>query len=130
LTRDVDVPLDVALAQAAEEVADRVGTDVRLELDTGAVVDAATREGLIRIAREAIANAGRHSHADEVVVHLSVNGQIRLRVADDGDGFDVDSVRPDRYGLVSMRERAKALNAEFEVTSSPGRGTSVEVALP
>ena len=130
LTRDVDEPLDVALAQAAEEVADRVGTEVRLELQPGAQVDSVQREALIRIAREAIANAGRHSHADEVVVRLSVNGQVRLEVADEGDGFDLNSVRPDRFGMVSMRERAQALNAEFIVTSSPGRGTSVEVALP
>ena len=130
LTRDVDEPLDIALAQAAEEVADRVGTDIRLELEPGAQVDPATREGLIRIAREAIANAGRHSKADHVLVRLSVNGQIRLEVADDGVGFVPDDVRPDRFGLVSMRERAESLNAEFAVTSSPGRGTSVEVALP
>ena len=130
LTRDVDEPLDIALAQAAEEVADRVGTEIRLELEPGANVDAHTREGLIRIAREAIANAGRHSNAEEVLVRLSVNGQIRLEVADDGVGFVPDDVRPDRFGLVSMRERAESLNAEFLVTSSPGRGTSVEVALP
>lgn len=129
LTRDVDEPLDIALAQAAEEVADRVGAEIRLDLERGGHVDPATREGLIRIAREAIANAGRHGQADEVVVRLSVNGQIRLEVVDDGVGFYPDDVRPDRFGLVSMRERAASLDADFFVTSSPGRGTSVEVAL-
>lgn len=130
LTREADEPLEIALAQAAEEVADRVGTEVRLDLEPGAEVDPRTREGLIRIAREAIANAGRHSKAEEILVRLSVNGRVTLQVADEGVGFDVDSVRPDRFGLVSMRERAEALDAEFLVISSPGRGTSVEVALP
>ncbi len=130
LTRADDEPLDVALAQAAEEVADRVGTTVRLELDAAPDVDARTQEALLRIAREAIANAGRHSNADEVLVRLSVNGEVRLHVSDEGDGFDVAHVPSGCFGLVSMRERAEALNAEFLVTSSPGRGTSVEVALP
>jgi len=130
LTRGDDESLDVALAQAAEEVADRVGTTVRLNLEPAPPIDATTQEALLRIAREAIANAGRHSNADEVVVDLSVNGSVRLRISDEGDGFDVAEVDDDRFGLVSMRERAEALNAEFLVISSPGRGTSVEVALP
>lgn len=130
LTRADDEPLDVALAQAAEEVADRVGATVRLELEPAPNVDAETQEALLRIAREAIANAGRHSSADEVVVRLTVNGHVRLQIADAGSGFDIDAVSPDRFGLVSMRERAEAMNAEFIVSSSPGRGTSVEVALP
>jgi signal transduction histidine kinase len=130
LTRGAEEPLDVALAQAAEEVGDRVGATVRLELEPVPLISADKKEALLRIAREAIANAGRHSNADEVVVNLSMNGRLRLRISDEGDGFSPDDVGADRFGLVSMRERAEALDAEFVVTSSPGRGTSVEVALP
>lgn len=129
LTREDDEPLPIALAQAAEEVGDRVGTRVFLDLDPSVDLAPAVREGVIRIAREAIANAGRHSGADSVTVRLSANGRIRLQVIDTGAGFDTSASPPNRYGLVSMRERAEALNAEFSVISSPGRGTSVEVAL-
>lgn len=130
LTRSDDEALDIALAQAAEEVADRVGTVVRLELDDVGPIASTTQENLVRIAREAIANAGRHSGADEVFVRLSANGRVRLQVTDQGCGFDVAEPGRDRYGLVSMRERANALDAQFLVTSSPGRGTTVEVELP
>lgn len=129
LTSTDDEPLDLALAQAAEEVADRVGTQVRLDLARVRPLQADAQEGLIRIAREAIANAGRHSGADEVLVRLSQNGSVRLEVTDEGRGFDPGEAPPDRYGLISMRERAEAMNAEFFVISSPGRGTTVEVAL-
>ena len=129
LSRADDEPLDLALAQAAEEVADRVGTQVRLDLAKVAPVAASTQEALLRIAREAIANAGRHSGAEEVLVRLSENGSVRLEITDQGRGFDLDDAPADRYGLISMRERAEALNAEFFVISSPGRGTTVEVAL-
>ena len=130
LTRADDEPLDVALAQAAEEVADRVNTTVRLDLQEVPAIDPGAQEAILRIAREAIANAGRHSGAEEVVVRLSANGSVRLEVRDEGVGFDADRLTPDRFGLISMRERAEALNAQFLLTSSPGRGTSVEVALP
>ena len=130
LTRSDDESLDIALAQAAEEVADRVGTIVRLDLSDVGPLAAETQENLVRIAREAIANAGRHSGADEVLVRLSANGRVRLEVSDQGCGFSTDDDHADRYGLISMRERADALDAEFLVTSSPGRGTTVEVALP
>jgi len=130
LTRPVDEPLEVALAQAAEEVADRVGTTVSLDLEAGIEVAADAREDLIRIAREAIANAGRHSQAEQVQVRLYLNGQRRLVIHDDGVGFRLDQTRPDRFGLVSMRERARALGADIQIRTSPGQGTTVEVALP
>ena len=130
LTRADDEPLDVALAQAAEEVADRVNANVRLDLQGVPPIPAEAQEGLIRIAREAIANAGRHSGTDEVVVRLFRDDAIRLHVSDAGVGFDTGTAPPGRFGLISMRERAEALDAEFVLTSSPGRGTTVEVALP
>ena len=130
LTRSGDEPFDIALAQAAEEVADRVGANVRLELADVGPLTPETQENLVRIAREAIANAGSHSGSDEVLVRLSANGRVRLEVSDQGCGFRPEEAPADRYGLVSMRERAVALDAEFSVISSPGRGTTVEVALP
>jgi signal transduction histidine kinase len=129
LTREDDEPLTIALTQAAEEVADRVGMRVYLDLDPAVDLTPDLREGMIRIAREAIANAGRHSGSDSVTVRLSSNGRVRLEVIDEGVGFDLTQAPANRFGLISMRERAEALNAEFSVTSSPGRGTSVEVAL-
>lgn len=129
LSRDADEPFDVALTQAAEEVAQRVGTTVRLRLDPVEHLTPASREALIRIAREAIINAGRHSGADQVDVELISNGRVTLAIRDQGSGFDASQVGPNRFGLVSMRERAEALHAQFNIESSPGKGTSVEVLL-
>ena len=63
LTRPVDEPLHVALVQAAEEVAHRVGTQIRFEGETVSTVPGDTREALIRIVREAVTNAARHGGA-------------------------------------------------------------------
>jgi signal transduction histidine kinase len=131
LTRPLDEPLDVVLAQAAEDVAERVGLEVRPQLAMGVHVDRATSEALARIVREAVTNAACHGRASVVVVELESDNGLVLRVADDGDGFEPErSVRPGAYGMVSMRERAQALGGRLRVESAPGRGTTISVEIP
>lgn len=129
LSASREEPLDEALAQAAEEVATRVGAAVRLRLAPGVEVAPAAREALVRIVREAVANAGRHATAGLVLVELTNGAGTRVRVVDDGTGFDPAHVRPGGFGLVSMRERAEALGGRFRVASGEW-GTEVEVLLP
>ncbi len=130
LTRPVDEPLGVALVQAAEEVAGRVGVQLRIDIGTGAEVSPDEREALIRIVREAITNAGRHGGAGNVSVELSNGNGTLLRIADDGSGFDPGHTRVGGFGLVSMRERTEALGGRFKVSSEAGEGTRIEVRLP
>jgi len=130
LTRPVDEPLEVALVQAAEEVAGRVGVQLRIEVCGGAEVSPDEREALIRIVREAITNAGRHGGAENVSVELTNGHGTLLRIADDGSGFDPRHTRVGGFGLVSMRERTEALGGRFRLSSEAGGGTSIEVRLP
>jgi signal transduction histidine kinase len=130
LTRAVDEPLDVALVQAAEEVAHRVGTQVRFDGERVADVPGETREALIRIVREAVTNAARHGGADRVRIELQNGKGLRLVIADDGTGFMPSEPRPGGFGLASMRERAEALGGSFRLESEPGGGTAIEVVLP
>ena len=132
LTRPLDEPLAVALAQATEEVAARCAVVPRLDLDLdpAVVVDRAAREALIRVACEAVANAARHGHADNVRVRLAAGEAVELTVLDDGVGFDAATADGGRgFGLVSMRERIESLGGRFTVSSYPSTGTRVEVAL-
>jgi signal transduction histidine kinase len=130
LTRPVDEPLEVALVQAAEEVAGRVGVQLRIEVGRGAQVSPDEREALIRIVREAITHAGRHGGAENVSVELSNGNGTLLRIADDGSGFDTRHTRVGGFGLVSMRERTEALGGRFKLSSDAGEGTRIEVRLP
>jgi signal transduction histidine kinase len=130
LSRNVDDPLDVALAQAAEDVAARTGAHIRFDLAPGIQVSPEMREDLARIVREAVSNAARHGEASNVTVALSNTDAIRVSVSDDGKGFDPDAPRRRGFGLTSMRERAEARGATVEVRSRPGAGTCVEVVVP
>ena len=124
------------VAQAAQEVAGRVGVDLRLDIRTGVVVPAATRVAVMSVVREAIVNAERHGGARVVSVTVRGEDGLRLAIVDDGSGFDVATVlrQPPKidagFGLVGMRERVESLGGLLRIASTPGGGTRIEVSLP
>ena len=132
LTHPVDEPFDVVLVQTVEEIAERVGARARLLVDPGIRVPPETREALLRIVREAVTNASRHGCANVVTVELANGAGIRLRIADDGRGFDPTRVAAAGrgFGLQTMRERAGAVGGELRIWSRPRAGTQIEVILP
>ena len=84
---------------------------------------------LYRITQEALRNGLAHAGATRVVVSIEAeSGMLRLRVQDDGVGFD-PARRAQRAGLgiSGMRERARLAGASFSVESAPERGTAVIV---
>jgi two-component system NarL family sensor kinase len=87
--------------------------------------------GLFRIAQEALANVERHADASSVKIRLHLLPEsVRLEVEDDGRGFELEQVPPNRYGLVGMNERANLLNGRLHLESSPGAGTYLEATVP
>jgi signal transduction histidine kinase len=127
LARPMDAGLAGMLGQAAEEVAARHGVSVESRVDEHIQVDADQREQLVRIVREAVGNAARHSGAELIRVRLAGgDGCAELVVADEGRGFDPGSPSSG-FGLTSMRERAQALGGDLQLSSTPGRGTVVHV---
>ena len=129
LTKPIDLPFHLALTQEAEEVAARIGVDVKLDIDETIEAKGQTRETLLRIVREAVTNAARHGEAGQITVRLSNGRGLHLEVKDDGKGFDPVDKRGG-FGLESMRERAIALGGEFRLASTPGHGTEIQVVLP
>jgi signal transduction histidine kinase len=86
---------------------------------------------LFRIVQEALQNALKYSKAHNVSVDLrGVSDGIELTIVDDGVGFDVDAVWGRGLGLISMHERVEALGGTFEIRSSAGAGTRLEVGVP
>jgi signal transduction histidine kinase len=124
-----DDPFETVLAEAALDVAAREGGRVVLSLAPGVEVTPAQREGLVRIASEAITNAIRHGGAKVVRVRLTGRNGVRLSVIDTGRGFDPDTVPPGRFGLIGMQQRAEAVGGRLRLRSTPGEGTHVEVVL-
>jgi len=132
-------PVDVdanGLSQALQRLSDNA---VRLfdvpctfeEVGTALVHDSSTATHLYRIAQEAVSNAVRHGDASRLKILLaSGERQIRLRVQDDGVGFEDDSVDGPGMGVHIMNYRARIIGGTLEITSSIGEGTIVTCTLP
>ena len=124
-----DEPLEQALAEAALDAARRYGAALDMELASGIALSPRQREGVVRIASEAVANAAQHSGAETLRLYLErVDAGMRLGIVDDGEGFDEEE--PKRgFGLVTMKDRAEALGGKLRVDSRRGGGTKVELEL-
>jgi signal transduction histidine kinase len=124
-------PLSHSVQRAAEQVAERFGVALELEIGDSVTADQHQRHALLRIVREAVGNASRHGHADRLKVELRrlAGGDRRLMVCDDGNGFDIGKATEQRrgFGLTSMRERAEGLPGTFEIESATGSGTTIMV---
>jgi PAS domain S-box-containing protein len=86
---------------------------------------------LYRIVQEALRNVVRHSGTDHAVVELNGTPDgIRLRVSDDGIGFDPTAHGNGGLGLVSMRERLYLIGGQMVINSRPAGGTRIDVRVP
>ncbi|MFL7867346.1 MAG: sensor histidine kinase [Anaerolineales bacterium] len=87
---------------------------------------------LIRIVQEAFTNIRKHAGARGVTISaIEREGQVILEVHDNGRGFMPEETQPaSQYGLRSMRERAESIDADFQVVSAPGAGTTVRLRIP
>lgn len=120
----------VAAIEAFVSTIQRTGLQARLEvIDEPPALTPEVRLGIYRIVQEALHNVLRHANADEAVVRMEyVNQLLRVTIRDNGAGFDPDGARrPTSLGLLSMRERAAAIDADFEILSRPGGGTVIIV---
>lgn len=88
-------------------------------------------EGTIfRIVHEALVNARKHSEAESVTIRLTEPDDILLEIEDQGKGFELSQVSPDRFGVRGIRERARLFGGQAMIDSRPGEGTKITVVLP
>lgn len=136
-----DLGLEAAIEWLAEDFGRRTGLHVSFDLDAAAESgerleecepDAEVATAAYRIVQECLTNIVRHAKALHVEIFLGCSdGNLVLRVTDDGRGMDASGERKRKsFGTVGMRERACSLGGTLEITSAPGKGTSVEAVLP
>ncbi len=91
---------------------------------------------LFRIVQEAINNMEKYAGAKTAKLQIGLqNDSIRLKIQDDGRGFDPKKVKVGKekghgLGLTNMRERALAVGGTCEILSAPKKGTNIIVRIP
>jgi signal transduction histidine kinase len=129
---------DLGLAASLESLGHGFPTlDVRIDAAPLSMAEHA-ETAVYRTAQEAMQNAAKHADARSVRVRLyREQDRAVLEVTDDGTGFDLAAAPaagtpggPTGFGLSGMRERAELLGGHLELTSTPGHGTTVRLAIP
>jgi signal transduction histidine kinase len=126
-----DLGLARALERATIDFGDRAGVQVDLHIsDPQASIANDVAAQIYFIAQEALHNIERHADARRVAVSLiRDDGQLQLKISDDGRGFDETQVDEERYGLQGMYERAEMIGAQLSVVSAVGQGTEVQLTM-
>ena len=125
-----------ALAETARQITEHQDVRLRLRLDEQPYeLSPEVKYNLLRIAHEAVTNSVKHSGAHAIEVELDrIGDSVNLSIRDDGCGFGRENAKPRaeplHYGIVGMRERASQIGAEFDLASTPGRGTLIRVSVP
>jgi len=91
---------------------------------------------LYRMVQEALNNAVHHAQAQHITVRMEFNSQaVRLEITDDGKGFEIPKTPAEftpegHFGLLGLYERAELIGAHLKISSSPGKGTHLNIELP
>jgi PAS domain S-box-containing protein len=88
--------------------------------------------GIFRIYQECLTNVLRHSEATEVRSVLEIRDRnLRLNITDNGRGFVVEEIANKKtLGLLGMKERSSLMGGTYEISSDPGKGTSILIIVP
>jgi PAS domain S-box-containing protein len=138
----VETRLDELLRQLTEAITSRAQLQVTFDIETSPSLPPDVHITFYRVAQEALNNAVKHAGAEQVTVGLQASppvsgrdvddwqGQVTLRISDDGQGFDPKATEGGQLGLPIMRERAEGIGADLEMESQPGQGTEIRLVWP
>lgn len=120
-----------ALQQIADEVEAELGPAIELEMLGDRPTDERLGQ-LLDATREALRNAARHARGAAIRVVCDADGPtIAVYVRDEGPGFAIDAVPPERRGIRdAIIARMEAAGGSAVIDTAPGAGTEVVLRLP
>lgn len=127
-----DLGLMPAIEWLVQNFQQRWGIACRLEADEELELGEPYATAVFRILQESLVNVAKHAQATSVsLAIIRVEGGLRLKVQDNGRGFDTKAPRKAAsLGLAGLRERAQLLKGSVVVHSQPGQGTTIDTFIP
>jgi signal transduction histidine kinase len=133
--------LEAALTTMADKMNDLYQQKIIIDADPGIVqqLDTTRQTVVFHLAEEAVNNARKHAEAAEIRVRIkpvpNEDCLALLEIADNGVGFDVESImnsydRRGSLGMINLHERADLINGLLKIDSVAGKGTRIRVLIP
>lgn len=132
-----DIGLEVTIANFLSQIEKTTDIEIKWEV-RGEKYPLAEIEklSLIRVLQESTRNSVKHSLCDKIYVELVYDtDSIRLRVRDNGKGFDINNLKKPiendmtGFGIMMMKERISLLKGNFELYTDIGKGTEIIVSI-
>jgi PAS domain S-box-containing protein len=130
---DLISALQVMVSQFSQRTGIICHVEAQEDTDCAALHAPSITAALYRVVQEALNNVFKHAQATEALVHVAraLNGELVLRVTDDGRGMSVeDSNKLQSFGLLGMQERVRSVGGKLRIDSQLGKGTTIEVVVP
>ncbi len=130
------VPVTKRFCAEASRLSDK---KIMFENRTGFInrMDKSVETNLYRIIQEAVNNAIKYAHAEEIKVIFSHKAHyLNIEISDNGSGFDYqkylerENINGSGLGIVNMQERTSFINGNFDIQSEPGKGTQINIHIP
>ena len=94
------------------------------------LIDRELQLNLYRILQEQLRNILKYAKGENIEVDLILNNdKLKMRIADDGIGFDKNNVK-EGIGLANMRRRVELFFGNFQIYTSPGNGCEISIEIP
>lgn len=130
-TVDNDRPFHSLAQEYLPRFGDRTGLDVQFETNMSSrVLPVQIEREMWRIMQEGLNNVYKHAEASHAWVSWILDSdKVFLTIRDDGKGFSHHKTKKESFGLIGMRERADTIHAQLNVSSLPGKGTTIEAEV-
>jgi len=123
--------LDLAISQLVNSLQAIDDIDFNYEI-IGEVrsIEKHVEVAIYRIVQEFVNNTLKYAEADSLIIKLVFTpSKLSLELADDGNGFKIDSLKDGGNGVKNMESRVRAINGKFSFNSSINKGTSLKATF-
>lgn len=122
--------LTTSLEILTREFGERSSIDVECSLESVDLSES-TQLTVYRIVQESLTNIGKYAKASHVIVSVhNYPTYVAVQIQDDGQGFELASMRPNSHGLTGMKHRVEAVGGRLTVASQPSKGTTISAVIP
>jgi signal transduction histidine kinase len=130
--------VSAALEQLADKTRKTFNQKVTLKCEAAIdrLLSQDAQDALFYIVEEAVSNARKYAKAEQIRIDVALReGQVWVRVADNGEGFDLEATQAGynqrgSFGMINLHERAELVGGRLSIQSQQGKGTAVTVLIP
>lgn len=93
-------------------------------------ISSSLKLNIVRIIQEAITNTIKHASATRIDITIEQkNDHMKIKIIDNGKGFDISNSHPNGYGMRNIRKRCEDIGAQLDITSQINNGTKIAIEL-